>query len=152
MLSPSPRNGRTRRQVDEGLNLVPYIDLLTCMIAFLLITAVWTQVAQLRTSSRTPGDTGAPDLPQTKMVVLVGAQGFNVLVNENRQILPRLDSHYDFPALAAAMKKAKSDHPDKDDVLIASEDQVDFDTLVATMDTLLSAGFPAVSLADAAGL
>jgi biopolymer transport protein ExbD len=36
-----------KKSVNADLNLVPYIDLLTCMVAFLLITAVWSQLARL---------------------------------------------------------------------------------------------------------
>ena len=50
-------DGRSGRQkpVNAELNLVPYIDLLTCMVAFLLITAVWTQLASLSVSQKGPG-------------------------------------------------------------------------------------------------
>src|SRR6187431_1769591 len=39
--------GDRKKPLTAELNLVPYIDLLTCMVAFLLITAVWTQLASL---------------------------------------------------------------------------------------------------------
>ena len=40
--------GDRKKPLHAELNLVPYIDLLTCMVAFLLITAVWTQLARLK--------------------------------------------------------------------------------------------------------
>ena len=143
-----------KRAKQADLNLVPYIDLLTCMIAFLLITAVWTQLAQLRVQQRGQGSATPDDLPQTKVVLMVGDQGFNLLVNQDRQILPRGGGAYDFSALKTALQKCKSTLPDKEDLLVASEDGIPFETLVATMDTALAAGFPALSLVDqaAAGL
>ena len=36
-----------KKSVDFELNLVPFIDLMSAMISFLLITAVWTQVAKI---------------------------------------------------------------------------------------------------------
>ncbi|HEX9105127.1 MAG TPA: biopolymer transporter ExbD, partial [Polyangia bacterium] len=42
-----PTAARGRRALDATLNLVPFIDLLSCCIAFLLITAVWTTLARL---------------------------------------------------------------------------------------------------------
>jgi biopolymer transport protein TolR len=146
-----PGSGKYRRKpADTELNLVPYIDLLTCMIAFLLITAVWTQVARLEVSRRTPGGTDETELPQMRMVVMVGEEGFNVVVGAERQILPRRAGLYDFETLAAALKKVKAEHPDRDDALVSSEDHITYETLTATMDTVLGAGFPAVSLVDAA--
>jgi biopolymer transport protein ExbD len=133
--------------MEEGLNLVPYIDLLTCMIAFLLITAVWTQVARLEVSQRGPhGDEERPDPPPTSMTVLVAAEGFNLTVGGDRQVFPRNPHGHDYPALAAALDRVKRAHPDKHDAVVSSEDRIDFGTLVATMDTVLAAGFPAVSL------
>ena len=44
---PAPQSGR-KKPVDAELNLVPFIDLLVCCICFLLITAVWTKMAQLQ--------------------------------------------------------------------------------------------------------
>ena len=47
--------GDRKKPLNAELNLVPYIDLLTCMVAFLLITAVWTQLAQLRIGQKGTG-------------------------------------------------------------------------------------------------
>ncbi|HVV52020.1 MAG TPA: hypothetical protein VHO06_20295 [Polyangia bacterium] len=46
------------------LNLVPYIDLLTCTVAFLLITAVWTQLARLEVRQRGRGDLDQPTVSE----------------------------------------------------------------------------------------
>ena len=35
-----------RRSVDHALNMVPFIDLLSVLITFLLMTSVWSQVAK----------------------------------------------------------------------------------------------------------
>ena len=40
-----------KKALDAELNLIPFIDLLSCCIAFLLITAVWTQIAGLQVAS-----------------------------------------------------------------------------------------------------
>jgi biopolymer transport protein ExbD len=139
----------TGKNKHADLNLVPYIDLLTCMIAFLLITAVWTQLARLHVSQRGPGGEGA-DLPAPRVTVAVGEQGFNLMVNDARQVLPRTEGRYDFAALGSALRKVKAAMPDKDDLLVSSEDGITYDTLVTTMDTVLAAGFPLPSLVDAA--
>jgi biopolymer transport protein TolR len=145
---PSGKSGK--RSLNASLNLVPYIDLLTCMVAFLLITAVWTQLAQLKTSRREGGDTGDQLPPMTKIALVVGVDGVNVVVNQDREIVPDKEGQPDFAALAAVLKRAKDRHPDKDDVQIASEDSVLFDRLTGVMDTTIAAGFPAVSVVPSA--
>src|SRR5262249_43381786 len=138
------------------LNLVPYIDLLTCMVAFLLITAVWTQLARLQAQQKGQGAAGEETPPelQTKIVVVVNQEGFNLVVGQDQTPIPKNGSDYDFQKLAGELKKAKDSHPDKNDVQVASEDQIVFDTLIRTMDTALTARFPDISLIDtgAAGL
>jgi len=42
---------RGKRALDAELNLVPFIDLLCSLISFLLMTAVWTQIARLELKS-----------------------------------------------------------------------------------------------------
>ena len=55
-----------KKPVTADLNLVPYIDLLTCMVAFLLITAVWTQLARLEARQRGQGQAGEETPPGTE--------------------------------------------------------------------------------------
>ena len=74
-------DGQRSRQkpVNAELNLVPYIDLLTCMVAFLLITAVWTQLASLPISQKGPG-TDSDTLP-------VADEKIAVVVDDDRDLL-----------------------------------------------------------------
>lgn len=145
-ISIEPHGKPGKRSLTAELNLVPYIDLLTCMIAFLLITAVWTQLAQLKTSQRPPGPGDDQPPPSTKISLMVGPDGINVLVNAERELVPDKDGQADWPALGNLLKKLKGQFPDLDDVQIASEDSVLFDRLAGVMDATIGAGFPAVSV------
>ena len=145
-----------RKSLNADLNLVPYIDLLTCMVAFLLITAVWTQLARLQAQQKGQGQAGEETPPelQTKIVVIVNQEGFNLVVGQDQTPIPKNGTDYNYERLGAELKKAKDAHPDKNDVQVASEDQIVFDTLIRTMDTALSARFSDISLIDtgAAGI
>jgi biopolymer transport protein ExbD len=44
--APEPGKGG-KRALDAAINLVPYIDLLMTIMTFLVMTAVWTQIAAL---------------------------------------------------------------------------------------------------------
>jgi biopolymer transport protein TolR len=146
----------SRKSLNAELNLVPYIDLLTCMVAFLLITAVWTQLARLSAQQKGQGQAGEETPPelQVKIVVVVNQEGFNLVVGQDQTPIPKKGTDYDFERLGAELKKAKDGHPDKNDVQVASEDQIVFDTLIRTMDTALTARFADISLIDtgAAGI
>src|ERR1700760_3349841 len=60
--APQEHTGKGgKKALDAELNLVPFIDLLSCCISFLLITAVWTQIAGLQVAS-----SGGPPDPVQK--------------------------------------------------------------------------------------
>src|SRR5688572_28665646 len=143
-----------KKSVNADLNLVPYIDLLTCMVAFLLITAVWSQLARLEAHQKGQGQAGSEDTPPAevlKLVVVVNEEGFSLVANTDQQPIPRRGSEHDYEKLGTELKKFKEQKPDKNDVQVASEDAIKFEVLVRTMDTALTARFPDISLIDAGG-
>jgi biopolymer transport protein TolR len=157
-----PEGGRAKKSLSADLNLVPYIDLLTCMIAFLLITAVWTQLAGIKVDQQAAGKDGTdPDVPTTRITVFVHQAGFAVAVNDEQRVLPTITTgsatgsatgpgaQLDFARLGDEMEKLKLSHPDKTDVKVASADDVQFETIVRTMDTVRGAGFPELALVEA---
>jgi biopolymer transport protein TolR len=150
-MSPHEKGGRGRsRSVMADLNLVPYIDLLTCMISFLLITAVWTQLSALKVRQHGPGDgtdTAVSD-PFT-IVVIINQNGFVVVEGrQDHQVVPLNAASLDYNRLTRVLESLKGIHPDATGVQVAPEDDVAFDTIVKTMDAVLTSGFPDVSLAD----
>ena len=142
-----------KKPLNADLNLVPYIDLLTCMVAFLLITAVWSQLARLNVHQKGQGQAGEDTPPEKvfKLIVLVNGEGFNLVADQDQQPIPKKGESYDFEKLADELKKIKDTHADKNDIQILSEDAIKFETLVKTMDVALTNRFSDVSLLDAGG-
>jgi biopolymer transport protein ExbD len=138
-----------RKSVNGELLLVPYIDLLTCMVAFLLITAVWTQLARLEVRQKGQGESTGLEPPEAKIAVVVHEDGFSVVVDRDQQPVPNARGERDYGALTKELKKLKEAHPDKADVQVLSEDGIKFDVLVKTMDVAMASGFPDISLLDA---
>src|SRR6476469_4254318 len=60
-----------KKPLDTAINLVPFIDLMACTIAFLIMTAVWTQIGRLQVSSG--GGMGEPteEKPTVPVVLLI---------------------------------------------------------------------------------
>ena len=64
--APQESGGKKgKKALDANLNLVPFIDLLSCCISFLLITAVWTHMARINADAQVPGPP-RPDVDQEK--------------------------------------------------------------------------------------
>src|SRR5690242_1978042 len=82
--APEPTSKGGKKSLDASINLVPYIDLLMTIMTFLMMTAVWTQIAMLevQNASGGPSDESPPpeeDKNKPKpILVVVSASGVKV--------------------------------------------------------------------------
>src|SRR2546426_4267503 len=96
MLMPGGKGGR--KPLDASLNLVPFIDLLSCCIAFLLITAVWTQLSRIDVNAKGQGQAGEQTVdtpPEIKLIVLIDDTGYRVAAGGDYQPIPKKNGTYD---------------------------------------------------------
>jgi biopolymer transport protein ExbD len=144
-----------KKSVDAAINLVPFIDLLSCCISFLIITAVWTQLARMNVTQKGPAAQGSETeqkTDQVKLTISVNKDGydFSKSTGENTNI-PLKGEDYDWVKLADVLKDAKQAYPDKNDIEIKADDEVIYNKVIHTMDIAVSARFPDVSLSDKGG-
>jgi biopolymer transport protein ExbD len=142
-----------KKPLNLELNLVPYIDLLTCMVTFLLITAVWTQLARINVTQKGQAQSAEQTdekPPETKLVVVINEDGFLIAGGAagDQKPIKKKDGKYDYDTLLALLKEVKKMYPDKNDCHIASDDTIKYEFVVQTMDTALSANFPDVAVTD----
>jgi len=76
--------GKGKRATNSDINMIPFIDLLMCTIAFLLITAVWVTNSRINADAQVPGppDPNKQVDPQTPEKVLhlhVGENDFGLV-------------------------------------------------------------------------
>lgn len=146
--------GRGRRTSNFEVNLIPFIDLMSVLITFLLITAVWTQVSMIKLGSslyskknteevdKTPPKTDVPlrlDVKEAGHRIIIGTRTVDVPKKSN--------GDYDRETLVARLMEVKNVHPDKVDAVVTVEEQLKYDFMIQGMDALLEAGFPAISVA-----
>src|SRR5260221_10588076 len=97
--SPQEHTGKGgKKPLDAELNLVPFIDLLSCCIAFLLITAVWTQIAGLQVASS--GGVPDPQKQETTIDVklLLTEKGYALTMAGAQIDIPKVNSKEGRPA------------------------------------------------------
>ncbi len=144
--------GKGGRKVSLELNLVPFIDLMSVLITFLLITAVWSQVSMIQIGSSLYGkknDQQQPVIPPDADVVLkldVRGNGYVLTVAKQTIILPLINNEYDDAGLVAQLQKTKQLYPNKTDAAIAMQDDLPYELLIKGMDGYLQAGFPQISV------
>ena len=146
------RNGGDRK-ANVDLNLVPFIDLMSVCIIFLLITAVWTQVSmiQLGSSIYSKKTSEEPVIPPPFSEVILRVdvlpEGFRLLIGKELIPIPKLSNgNYDKDKLVANLNKVKEKYPDKVDGVTSVRDNVYYKHLIEAMDALLIAGFSQVSI------
>jgi biopolymer transport protein TolR len=147
---------RRKRALDATVNVVPAIDLLSCCIAFLLFTAVWTQIGRLQTA---PVGQGAPaEAPAAKSVTVtltIGDRGYVLATSAGATVeIPVLARdasgvQYDVKGLGDKLKKVKSDFPDQAAITVAADDAVLYADLVHAIDACVGAGLGNVSVMGA---
>jgi biopolymer transport protein TolR len=153
--APVPSGKGGKKSLDAAINLVPFIDLLSCCISFLIITAVWTQLARMNVKQKGQASAGSEtenQQPTIQLTVFVNKDGYSFAksTGENTDI-PLKGDDYDYSKLADVLKDAKSQYPDKNDIQIKSDDAIIYQKVVHTMDIALSAHFDDVSLGDKGG-
>ena len=150
--APTPSGKGGKKPLDAAINLVPFIDLLSCCISFLLITAVWTQLARMDVQQKGQGAIGAEAEqkdPQKNYTLFIDKDGYILSASTGESTnIPLKDGDFDYPKLQEILNKAKTDYPEKNDLAVKSDDTVIYDKIIKTIDVALTAHFPDIALSD----
>lgn len=133
-----PAGARGRRALDAALNLVPFIDLLSCCIAFLLITAVWTSLARLDVAPA--GGTSCANEegpPTTSWTLYVARDGWMLRAPDGASLA----------VTRATLATALRAHAVVDPLVVRATDGVAYATVIDALDRARAAGIRVISLA-----
>ena len=162
--APNPTTAGGRKAVDAELNLIPFIDLLSVLISFLLMTAVWTQIAKINVENKVGTGAGNSQKPPDDLMVaiLITEGGYmlsvatlarsadgQVIPDERKTEIPKLAGELDFVELSKKLREIKTQYPAKVDIVVRSQDRVPYKDLITTMDTCLQSEFKNISVAGA---
>lgn len=146
-----PSNTRGgRRTVDFHLNLVPMIDLLSVLIAFLLITAVWTDLARLKASSQTPAAGAPPSTPPPPPLIVRLEPGRTALAFADDAPTDVADDAA-LAALLARLSARLAAPPERQPVKLLAADAVPYRKVVSALDVLTGVGLTQVKIGPVEG-
>jgi biopolymer transport protein ExbD len=151
--APQEHTGKGgKKALDAELNLVPFIDLLSCCISFLLITAVWTQIAGLQVAS-----SGGPPEPQKQentidVKLLLSDKGYSLSMAGGVVEIPKIAGKdgvpaYDKKTLDEKLKTLKTSLPEQTAITVQPEDSVAYADLVETVDACMGEQLKNVTVA-----
>jgi len=156
--------GGDKKARNIDLNIIPFIDLMSCLTAFLLVTAVWVHNAQLpiepagRAREAPQCDGGDCDKPKLSVLVEPDEIWLGVSRLEEFERIPRTGVDHDWAKLEQRLKahKASVYFSDETHIEVAAESTpsapVQYQTLIATMDIAVKSGFSNVGLTEPASL
>jgi biopolymer transport protein ExbD len=130
------------------LNLVPYMDIVTNIIIFLLASVV-NQVSLANINVTVPSissgggsaeDTPPPEKPPLNLTVSVGASGFTIAAAGGvLPIVPKLPGgQYDYKSLTVKLKEIKSspENATETKANFSADALIPYDIVVATLDAM----------------
>ena len=151
--APTPAKGG-KRTMDAAVNLVPYIDLLMTIMTFLVMTAVWTQIAALEVQNQSGGPPEQeqekdPDAPKP---ILVSIMEEKIQVQEegaDALDFPKGQEDYNFEGIFEELKRLKDARPERVEVKIKAEDKVGYEAIVKVIDSSTGLGLTGLTLQPA---
>ncbi|HMY19521.1 MAG TPA: biopolymer transporter ExbD [Polyangium sp.] len=149
--------GGKKKATNAEINMVPFIDLLMCTIAFLLITAVWVTNSRMNADAQVPGPPNpekelTPQTPEKVLNLHVGESDFALIWKQGATVVseirvPKNNSEGEiirYPELAAKIKTeweqngSHRDPSDKkfDQAIMHSDNRTAFKEIIAVLDAL----------------
>jgi biopolymer transport protein ExbD len=146
------------------LNLTPMMDILTVLVVFLLITAVFTRVTIMELDVPTNAGGTALNKPNFTIEVIVRKAGLEIANGLSVEAaIPKKDDQYDMEMLSKMLIRLKEKYPEKQDATVLMEPDINYDYLIEIMDAVRGAQvqaegskevkkmvlFPNISIGDA---
>ena len=146
------------------LNLTPMMDILTVLVVFLLITAVFMSITIMELSVPTNAGGAAASKPNFAIEVIVRKAGLEIANGSSVEAaIPKKDDKYDIELLSKMLIRLKAQYPEKEDATVLMEPKIEYDYLIQVMDAVRGAEvraegskevkkivlFPKISIGDA---
>ncbi len=140
------------KSMGVDLNLVPFIDFLSCLIAFLMMTAVMTEIHSIEVEqSISPPDpnTPPPDPPPPPPLTVHVAGDYVWIARkvEEGVRIAKVGEEHDWPKLEELMVKDHEVYPTEDMVVINTDDGVHYENMMKVLDLSRKIGYQRTALA-----
>jgi len=140
-----------KKSVNQEIPLVPFIDFLLCCVMFLLVTAVWNQLARIETRADVPGEVHADvSEPPVARRLIVRQDGYALVVGDDTRAIPRVGERFDVTTLHRTLEQLVQADPNRSDLVVEAADGIAYADVVEAMDTTVSVGLDQVSLSPIA--
>jgi len=131
------------------LDITAFMNLMIVLVPVLLLSMVFTQNAVLELNFPSIDENKIPlDTENLQLQLIIRSDGMNIADSKAGLIkhIPKAESHYDYDMLSKVLQALKAKLPEKTDITLLLEENIEYQTLVTTMDVTRS--YPAVVAAS----
>ncbi len=145
-------DGKGGKSANVELNIVPVIDLMSVLIVFLLITAVWNQVSMIQLGTSVYGKkTHDEQIEPPKSIEIalrldIQQNGYVVVIGKTTIPIPLKEGEYNGEILRDELSKIKERYPEKEDIFLSVDDDLEYEAMVLGMDAAIGEGFPNIGV------
>src|SRR6266545_291406 len=142
-----------KKAVDVQINVVPFIDLMSCLTAFLLVTAVWTQFAQINIKPKGLGREATKLQEENKVYASILVSENELWVGHTADVpirVGKVGEQQDWVGLRKVLDGFRQDplFEGRSDIEIAADDRVAYQDVITAMDTAIAAQFRDIGFID----
>lgn len=144
------------KSANVELNLVPFIDMFSVLICFLLMTAAWNGLESINTGAppksvdlrddNEPPPPPKPEKPKVVLTVTLYTDRLDIGEDNRIQSFPHMAGQPDYTKLTQALAEWKRRYPDRKDLILATENRAPYKHLIQLMDTFIAGDFPEVGI------
>ena len=132
---------RKREKITEGeINITAFLNLMVVLIPFLLITAVFSQMAVLDLFLPPGSNNSNPDDDKPSLVLELIIRDKAIEIGDRNQgllkIIPKVKEQYDFQEAHDFLITLKNKFPEILEVSILLEKDIEYEVLINAMDTV----------------
>lgn len=156
---------KRREHEEKELEITTLLNVMVVLIAFLILTAVFSQVSvqELKLPAQAGGG-ATPLKPPVVVEVIIRKDSLQITNGKSvTDTIHNANNKYDYHKLSESLLQLKNENKDKDDISVLVEPNIEYETLVAVMDAVKVAEiytpgqekpkkivlFPQVSIGDA---
>ena len=138
-----------KKHLDFELNLIPFIDLLSTCICFLLLTAVWLNVGAMNVKQAVGGQPASETAKKPTLWVFLGDKGDISFEAKDSQKLPAAMKKFKLPGaegktnflqLASQLELMIKAEPELKTALIQPRAQTPYEDIIDLMDQFKKSG------------
>lgn len=140
-----------KKEIDFELNLVPFIDMLSTCLSFLLLTMVWTYIGTVDTNQAIGAETASGNNPPSLVVQLDKDQSFDFQLKDvktaKRNFMIRSENGKpNWDRVGTFLAALRKEYPEITTSVVLTRPKVTYGHIIQTVDFLKKAEFKDVGI------